>query len=30
MSQEEAEQLVFSDEFFTIKGPWEFTFDLAR
>jgi hypothetical protein len=30
MSQEEAEQLVFSDEFFTIKGPWEFTFDLTR
>lgn len=29
MSQEEAEQLVYSDEFFTIKGPWEFSFDLS-
>lgn len=30
MSQEEAEQLVYSDEFFTITGPWEFTFDLVQ
>ncbi len=30
MSQEEAEQLVYSDEFFTVKGPWEFTFDLLQ
>jgi hypothetical protein len=30
MSQEEAEQLVYSDEFFTIKGPWEFTFNLGQ
>jgi len=30
MSQEEAEQLVYSDEFFTIPGPWEFTFNLAQ
>jgi hypothetical protein len=30
MSQEEAEQLVYNDEFFTIKGPWQFTFDLAQ
>lgn len=30
MSQEEAEQLVYSDEFFTITGPWEFTFNLAQ
>jgi hypothetical protein len=30
MSQEEAEQLVYSDEFFTLKGPWEFTFNLAQ
>jgi len=29
MSQEEAEQIVFSDEFFTITGPWEFTFALG-
>lgn len=30
MSQEEAEQLVYSDEFFTISGPWEFTFNLGQ
>jgi hypothetical protein len=30
MSQEDAEQLVYSDEFFTVKGPWEFTFDLIK
>lgn len=30
MSQEEAEQIVFSDEFFTINGPWEFTLSLAQ
>jgi len=30
MSQQEAEQLVYSDEFFTITGPWEFTFNLAQ
>src|SRR6266542_43337 len=24
MSQEEAEQIVYSDEFYTIKGPWSF------
>ncbi|GAB4503653.1 MAG: hypothetical protein Fur0043_06450 [Anaerolineales bacterium] len=30
MSQEEAEQIVFSDEFFTVTGPWEFTFDLGN
>lgn len=30
MSQEEAERLVYSDEFFTIAGPWEFTFNLAQ
>jgi len=29
MSQEEAEQLVFSDEYYTVRGPWSFpvTFD---
>jgi len=29
MSQDEAEQLVYSDEFYTVKGPWTFpvTFD---
>ena len=30
MSQEEAEQLVYSDEFFTITGPWEFTFNMTQ
>jgi hypothetical protein len=30
MSQEEAEQLVYSDEFFTVKGPWSFTFNLGQ
>ena len=30
MSMEEAEQLVYSDEFFTINGPWEFTFNLSQ
>lgn len=30
MSQEEVEQLVYSDEFFTIPGPWEFTFNLSQ
>jgi chemotaxis protein histidine kinase CheA len=24
MSQEEAEQLVFSDEFYTVRGAWTF------
>jgi len=30
MSQEEAEQIVYSDEFFTVKGPWAFTFNLGQ
>jgi hypothetical protein len=30
MSQEEAEQIVYSDEFFTVTGPWEFTFTLGE
>jgi len=30
MTQEEAEQLVYSDEFFSITGPWEFTFNLTQ
>lgn len=30
MSQEEAEQIVFSDEFYTIKGPWSFAFNLGQ
>ncbi|HLO32472.1 MAG TPA: hypothetical protein VK249_25215 [Anaerolineales bacterium] len=30
MTQEEAEQIVYSDEFFTKKGPWSFTFNLGQ
>jgi hypothetical protein len=30
MTQEEAEQIVFSDEFYTIRGPWSFTFNLGQ
>lgn len=30
MSQEEAEQIVYSDEFYTLKGPWSFTFNLGQ
>jgi hypothetical protein len=30
MSQEEAEQIVFSDEFYTVTGPWSFTFNLGQ
>jgi hypothetical protein len=30
MLQEEAEQYVYSDEFFTVKGPWSFTFNLGQ
>ena len=30
LSQEEAEQIVFSDEFYTIRGPWSFVFNLGQ
>lgn len=30
MTQEQAEQLVYSDEFYTIKGPWSFSFNLTQ
>jgi len=30
MSQEEAEAIVFSDEFYTVQGPWSFTFNLGQ
>ncbi len=30
MTQEQAEQLVYSDEFYTIKGPWTFQFNLTQ
>ena len=30
MSQEEAEQLVFSDEFYTVRGPWSFPITFSQ
>jgi hypothetical protein len=30
MSQEEAEQEVYSDKYFTVPGPWSFTFNLGQ
>jgi hypothetical protein len=30
MSQEDAEKIVYSDEFYAIKGPWSFTFNLGQ
>jgi len=30
MSQAEAEQIVYSDEFYTVKGPWSFVFNLGQ
>jgi hypothetical protein len=30
MTKEQVEQLVYSDEFYTIKGPWSFTFSLTQ
>ena len=30
MSQEEAEQIVYSPEFYTVTGPWSFTFNLGQ
>lgn len=30
MSQEEAEQIVYSDEFYTVRGPWAFAFNLGQ
>jgi hypothetical protein len=30
MTQEQAELLVYSDEFYTIKGPWTFDFNLTQ
>lgn len=30
MSQEEAEQIVFSDEYYTVRGPWSFSFNLGQ
>ena len=30
MTQEQAEQVVYSDEFFAVKGPWAFSFNLPQ
>jgi hypothetical protein len=30
MTQEEAEQIIYSDEYYTVKGPWSFTFNLGQ
>lgn len=30
MPQEQAEQIVFGDEFYTVKGPWNFPFNLPQ
>ena len=30
MTQEQAEQIVYSDEFYTVKGPWAFSFNLSQ
>ena len=30
LSQEDAEKIVYSDEFYTVKGPWAFTFNLGQ
>lgn len=30
MTQEQAEQIVYNDEFYTVIGPWSFSFDLSQ
>ncbi len=30
MTQEQAEQIVYSDEFYSINGPWVFTFNIGQ
>ncbi len=30
MTPEQAEQIVYSDEFYTVKGPWSFPFNLSQ
>jgi hypothetical protein len=30
MSQDEAEQMVYSDEFYTVSGPWTFPVTLGQ
>ncbi|HRQ25241.1 MAG TPA: hypothetical protein PLF42_17575, partial [Anaerolineales bacterium] len=29
MTQQQAEEIVYSDEFYTVTGPWTFSFDLS-
>jgi hypothetical protein len=30
MTKEQAEQIVYSDEFYTVQGPWSFSFNLSQ
>ena len=30
MTREQAEQVVYSDEFYSVKGPWSFSFNLSQ
>src|SRR5688572_1357294 len=30
MTQQQAEEIVYSDEFYTVKGPWSFAFNLSQ
>jgi len=30
LTQQQAEQIVYSDEFYTVKGPWSFPFNLSQ
>jgi hypothetical protein len=30
MTQTQAEEIVYSDEFYSVKGPWSFSFNLAQ
>jgi hypothetical protein len=30
MTQQQAEEIVYSDEFYTVTGPWTFSFDLSQ
>jgi hypothetical protein len=30
MSEADAEKIVYSDEFYTIKGPWKFSVNLGQ
>ncbi len=30
MTQSQAEEIVYSDEFYSVKGPWSFSFNLAQ